>query len=112
MGDNAAKRMIWTSFLEKYFPDSENIKRKNKFIELVQGDIIMQEYTIQFERLSRFAPYMIDTSEKKVRRFHQGFIPSLRKVTLGHLNWPLEAVMELAASIKDTPPHGEEHMDS
>ena len=60
IGEDAARRMTWTSFktkfLEKYFPRSKRNKRNNEFVGLVQGNMTVPEYTTQFERLSRFAP--------------------------------------------------------
>ena len=66
------KEAIWhlswvdfkTKFLGKYFPDSKNDKEK-EFIDIVQGTRTVQEYTVQFERLSRFAPHMVDTLVKR-----------------------------------------------
>ena len=56
IGEDAAKEMTWIEFrerfLEKYFPETEKYQREKEFIELVQGNMTVREYTTQFERLS------------------------------------------------------------
>ena len=70
IGEEAVRVMTWTTFrrkfLEKYFPATERHKREREFMDLVQGNKSVQEYTTQFERLSQFAPHMVDTNEKKI----------------------------------------------
>lgn len=105
IGEDATRRMTWTTFktkfLEKYFPRSERNKRKKEFIKLVQGNMTVPEYTTQFERLSRFAPYMVDTPENKNEKYHQGLTLRIQKLTAVYLNQPFEALVELAMKIED-----------
>ena len=68
-------------FLEKYFPNSEKDKKEKEFIDLVQGIRIVQEYTVQFERLSRFAPHMVDTPIKRNKQY----VHRLNKTIQGHM---------------------------
>ena len=97
--------MPWTTFrerfLEKYFPQAKKNKRENEFIELVQGNKTVMEYTTQFERLSQFAYYMIDTPEKKNRKYHQGLVSSLCRLTLVHLNQSFEVLVDFATGLED-----------
>ena len=60
-----------TQFLEKYFPESKKNKREIAFIQLIQGNLTVPEYTTQFERLSQFAPHMISTPRSKIKRYHK-----------------------------------------
>ena len=57
-----------------------------EFVELVQGNQTVREYTTQFERLSRFAYNMISTPEAKIQQYHQGLTLQLQRLTMGHLN--------------------------
>ena len=60
----AARTMMWTAFherfLEKFFPEDEKDKKEKEFMELTQGGKTVREYITQFERLSHFAPHMVD----------------------------------------------------
>ena len=68
IGEDTIRELSWTTFkqvfLEKYFLETEKDKRERAFIDLVQGNMMVREYTTQFERLSRFPPYMVVTQEK------------------------------------------------
>ena len=59
-------------FNEKYLPPLIQEKRKNDFIRLRQGNLSVAEYETQFTRLSKFAPELVMTERKRVRRFVQG----------------------------------------
>ena len=61
----------------------------------------MREYTVQFERLSRFAYHMIDTPEKKNRKYHQGLSLPLQRMTLGHHNQNFKALVGMAIGHED-----------
>ena len=96
--------MPWATFrelfLEKYFPEEEKDQREKEFMELTQGNLTVREYTTQFERLSRFARHMVDTPQKKVKKFHRGLTPHLRHMTLAQLSQPFEALVRLAAGLE------------
>ena len=69
MGEMVIQMMKWTAFkelfLENYFPQTERNKKEREFMNLTQGNQTVREYTVQFERLSRFAYHIIDTFKKK-----------------------------------------------
>ena len=84
--------------MEKYFPIiKKNIKRK-KFLELVQGNITIWDYITKFERLSRFAYNLIDTSKVKNQQYHKGLILPFQRLNLSHLNHSFEALVGLSTS--------------
>ena len=60
----------------------------------------MREYVTQFERLSHFAHYMVDTPQKKVKQFHQGLGPHLHHIMVGHLNQSFEGIVRFTASLE------------
>ena len=48
-------------FLEKLFPITEMNDKRKEFLELIQGNMMVWEYTMKFERLFHFANNLIDT---------------------------------------------------
>jgi hypothetical protein len=48
------------------------IKLKKEFQELKQGSMSVNEYVTKFTQLSRYAPYEVDTDEKKHESFLNG----------------------------------------
>ncbi|XP_028064936.1 uncharacterized protein LOC114268039 [Camellia sinensis] len=68
--------LTWDRFLElfydKYFPQSMRDKKVTEFKTLRQGNRTVAEYEAQFAELARFAPHMVDTDYKKVRKFEGG----------------------------------------
>ena len=103
--EDATRRMTCstfkTRFLEKYFPKLEENKGEKEFIELVKGSMIVLEYNKEFKRLSRFSLYIINTPEKKISRHHQGLKLCLSSLTMGYLDRPFEALVELATRLED-----------
>lgn len=67
--------------------NSEHIKEQ-KFTEfewLKQGDLLVRDYIYHFNRLSQFAEELMDTDEKKKKRFIKGLRVILhREVTSQH----------------------------
>ena len=53
-----------------YLLEEERYNKEKKFIDLTQGIMTMREYTTKFERLSHFAPHMVDTPRKKIKKYH------------------------------------------
>ncbi|XP_071902449.1 uncharacterized protein [Coffea arabica] len=47
-------------------------KREDDFIKCRQGAVSVTEYEIQFTKLSRFAPELVATEQRRIRRFVQG----------------------------------------
>ena len=66
-------------FNAKYFPPLVLEKKENAFIRLCQGTQSVAEYKGQFTRLSKFAPELIMTKQRRVRHFIQGFNVKIQK---------------------------------
>ncbi|XP_071902695.1 uncharacterized protein [Coffea arabica] len=66
----------WVNFTrecnEKYLPPIVQERREEDFIRLHQGPLSVAEYETQFTKLSRFAPELVLTDRKRIRRFVQG----------------------------------------
>ncbi|CAA2959117.1 Hypothetical predicted protein, partial [Olea europaea subsp. europaea] len=58
---------------EKFFPIAVRDQKEMEFLRLQQGTMTLVEYERKFEELSRFAPHLVDTKEKRARRFERGF---------------------------------------
>lgn len=63
----------WDRFKELFIKKNE----KTKFIKLTQGKLSLVEYEKMFEELSRYAPYMNNTEDRKARHFETGLRPDL-----------------------------------
>ncbi|CAL8153028.1 unnamed protein product [Prunus armeniaca] len=64
-------------FLEKYFPSTMKAMKAREFVNLVQGNLTVDQYQSKFEELMRFAPYMIPDDATKAKRFEEGLRPSI-----------------------------------
>jgi len=68
--------MAWKDFfemfLERFLRESVREARPYEFEKLVQGDLTVTEYEVEFTRLSRFAGYLVSTKERKIKRFVRG----------------------------------------
>ncbi|GFS38418.1 hypothetical protein Acr_00g0057440 [Actinidia rufa] len=64
--------MTWadfeSTFEDQYFPESYRDELREQFEKLVQGGIMVSEYAIKFQSLSRFAPDLVNTEAKKCKR--------------------------------------------
>ena len=59
-------------------------------MDLVQGELSVQEYTVQFERLSHFAPHLIDAPEKKNKKYVRGLTMSIQGHAMSSITQPFE----------------------
>ena len=71
--------MTWVQFISifmnQFFPQTEHDARREEFEHLVQGSLSVSQYESKFTDLSRYATDLVDTDEKKVRRFLCGLRP-------------------------------------
>nr|XP_027101383.1 uncharacterized protein LOC113721873 [Coffea arabica] len=66
-------------FNEKYLPPIVQERREDEFIRLRQGALSVAEYETQFTKLSRFAPDLVLTEQRRVRSFIQGLNVELQE---------------------------------
>nr|XP_027100386.1 uncharacterized protein LOC113719373 [Coffea arabica] len=93
----------WLNFIgefnEKYPSLINQEKREDDFIKLRQGTLSVSEDETQFTKLSKFAPELIATEPRKVRRFVQGFNVEIQEaLTVAQINTFTE-VLEKAQRI-------------
>ena len=70
-------------FSDKFVPTHVKRQKAIEFQQLVQGSMTVQEYLTKFERLSRYAPELIDTVEKKIAKFLKGLNPIIERDATG-----------------------------
>ena len=77
---------IWESFKEqlerKFVPDHVRQRKESEFLNLKQGQMTVSIYVHTFLQLSKYATDLVDTEEKKVKRFLQGLNPTYKKMVL------------------------------
>lgn len=61
--------MFCSIFYSKYFPSSQLMESKREFLNLFQGEMAMDEYETEFDRLSHFAPTLIVDDESRMKSF-------------------------------------------
>ncbi|XP_073261125.1 uncharacterized protein [Populus alba] len=105
-GERAASSppMAWKEFsemfLERFLPESVREARSYEFEKLVQGDLTVIEYEVEFTRLSRFAWYLVPTEDRKIKRFVRGLNSYLFKAIRAHEFKTYSAVVDRARAIK------------
>jgi hypothetical protein len=76
--------MVWNDFVrlfrEHHIPNSVMKLKRQEFMSLQQRNLSVTEYLHKFTELSRYAPYEVDTDEKKQDSFLRGLDPELRTV--------------------------------
>ncbi|XP_027151841.1 uncharacterized protein LOC113751894 [Coffea eugenioides] len=102
---------VWTwlnfvrDFNEKYLPPIVQEKREDDFIKLRQGMMSVTEYETQFTKLSKFAPELIATEPRKVRRFIQGLNVELQEALAAAQINTFTEVLEKAQRIETARAH-------
>lgn len=59
-------------------------RREAEFLQLKQGKTLLEDYERNFKQLSRYAPYLMDTKAKKVRRFELGLCTEIGEIIASH----------------------------
>lgn len=67
-------------FDDKYFPGSSRMDKEVECMQLTQGSMSLMEYEQKFKELSRFAPHLIDTEERKALVFERGLRLDLKRI--------------------------------
>ncbi|XP_048141432.1 uncharacterized protein LOC125316639 [Rhodamnia argentea] len=67
------------AFYGQYFSDCAKDRKITEFMSLTQGDKTVVQYEARFSELSRFAPRLIDTRERRCKRFQNGLKIEIQK---------------------------------
>lgn len=78
--------MTWAEF-KKMFIEKRLLPRVRAalavfFKTLSQDIMFVMEYNIKFEKLPRYAPYLIPMDDDKIKRFARGLIPASKKIQI------------------------------
>ncbi|KAF7151632.1 hypothetical protein RHSIM_Rhsim02G0020600 [Rhododendron simsii] len=78
----AVPRVVtWDRFVKgfnnHYFPKSWKLDQEAAFIDLKQGNMTVPEYEARFAKLSKYAPDLVSTEEKRCQRFRKGLLPKV-----------------------------------
>jgi hypothetical protein len=65
-------------FNRHFFPRVVQEVKAREFLDLIQGEMSVIEYSAKFLQLSHFGLYLIPTEEKKVKKFERGLNSRIR----------------------------------
>jgi hypothetical protein len=64
-------------FNDRFFPHAQRQQCARNFQDLKQGTMSVEHYSTEFQKLSRYAPYLILNEETKLERFRDGLVPHI-----------------------------------
>ncbi|GFS34041.1 hypothetical protein Acr_00g0031930 [Actinidia rufa] len=98
------ENLTWAEFEKifkiQYFPESYCEQLREKFENFEQGTMTISEYAMQYQVLSRFAPELVNTEEKKCRRFKKGLHSSVRRLVMSSRLRVFTEIVELARTLE------------
>ncbi|GFY92626.1 hypothetical protein Acr_08g0010220 [Actinidia rufa] len=98
------ENLTWAEFEKmfenQYFPESYREQLRDKFEKFEQGNMTLSEYITQYQALSRFAPELVNTEEKKCRRFEKGLHSSVRRLVMSSRLKVFTEIVELARTLE------------
>ena len=98
------ENLTWAEFEKmfenQYFPESYREQLRDKFEKFEQGTMTISEYATQYQALSRFAPELVNTEEKKCRRFEKGLHSSVRRLVMSSRLRVFTEIVELARTLE------------
>ncbi|KAF5932586.1 hypothetical protein HYC85_028757 [Camellia sinensis] len=71
------------AFLAKYFPPSARERLRDQFLELRQDDTPVAQFEMRFASLSRFAPELVATEERRCFEFERRLCFDIREKVAG-----------------------------
>ena len=78
--------IVWETFKQhfqrKFVPEHVRQKKEAEFLHLKQGQLVVSAYVHTFLQLSKYATDLVDTEDKKVKRFFKGLNPTYKKMVL------------------------------
>ena len=83
-------------FEENFIPSAVKSQLAREFQDLTQGSLTVAQYVKKFNELSRYAPYLIDTEEKKNEKFIDGLGHHISKLVTVSDREPFSRVVDLA----------------
>ncbi|KAK2975542.1 hypothetical protein RJ640_007809 [Escallonia rubra] len=88
-------------FTNKYVPAVTQEKREVNFIKFEQQNMSVSVYESQFTDLARFFPHLVDTEERKVRKFVKGLNKDLQDKLIQLQLQTYMAVVDITLAIEN-----------
>jgi len=87
-------------FYERFFLAIAQKEMEEQFIRLQQLNRSVDEYAAEFQRLSRFAPYMVSDEEKRASRFQHGLKMDIQLFLIPHQFKTYSQVLFIAREVE------------
>ncbi|KAI8536078.1 hypothetical protein RHMOL_Rhmol10G0228100 [Rhododendron molle] len=87
-------------FANQYFSDSSREQLRDQFEKLEQGNMAVSEYALRFQSLSRSAPELVATEDRKCRRFEKGLHESIKMLVVAQHKMRYSEIVECARSVE------------
>ncbi|XP_058189399.1 uncharacterized protein LOC131306982 [Rhododendron vialii] len=98
------ENLTWAEFEElfenQYFPETCREQLREQFEKFEQGNMTVSNYAIKFQSLSRFAPELVATEERKCRRFEKGLQSSIKPLVVSQRIGKFSEIVECARSVE------------
>ena len=95
-----SEAMIWETFKQqfqrKFVPEHVRQKKESEFLHLKQGQLIVAAYVHTILQLSKYATDLVDTEDRKVKRFLNGLNPTYKKMLLANKPTTINDVVDRA----------------
>ncbi|KAJ6827752.1 uncharacterized protein M6B38_366735 [Iris pallida] len=82
LGNDKDKKITWAmfkkAFEEYYLPPTVRRQKENEFVHLKQGNMTVQQYAKEFNKLAKFASSQLPDATTRARRFEGGLRPAIR----------------------------------
>ena len=103
---NREKRpRVWNTFVnefrERFIPKIMRERREDEFMGLRQRGMTVEQYEVQFTKLSKYAPDAVNTEEKRRKRFEKGLIIEIQAAMATARAETYTEMVETTQKIKD-----------
>ncbi|XP_049365802.1 uncharacterized protein LOC125830663 [Solanum verrucosum] len=93
------------AFFDRFFPRDKREAKVEEFINLRQGCMSVQEYSLKFTKLSKYAPSLVSNPRDKMSRFVTEVFNSIEeecRAVMPHDNMDISRLMVYAQQVKET----------